>query len=227
MGRLLSAVIAVAVLLGLGGLAVLASPVGSMPLALVPVAAAAQSEIAAAPAAPAAGPKYNTIALPLDSGITLASQLFADINNTTTSTALQLLKWDPAAGFITYDPLYPFSEDFPLAVGDPVLVLLQGTGASDVYSMVGDVPPPNSVHFSLIGDTATCQYNFISVPLDKGNITTASELAASIGGVTSALKWDPDQGYIIYDPTYPFSTDFDVKIGYPYFVCMTATKTWP
>jgi hypothetical protein len=229
MKRTLSTILAVALLLGLGTLAVLARGGGDI---LTPadnvVAAAAQPQTAAAP--DAGGPKYNAIALALDNGKHLASTLAADItataSGTTGATALQVLKWDPDTGYVVWDPTDPLSEDFAIDVGDPVLVLVQGTAATNTYSLVGDVPPQGSVQFSLSGGTP-CKYNFISIPLDKGSIALASGLASNIADVTQVLYWDPTGGYTVWDPTDPLSEDFAVKIGYPYLVCMTASKTWP
>jgi len=63
MGRVLSTIIAVALLLGLGALAVLALPGTGAPMTASPVAAA---PLAAEPDAPAAGTdKLNVIAMPL------------------------------------------------------------------------------------------------------------------------------------------------------------------
>lgn len=223
MKRTLSTVVAVALLLGLGALAVLALPGAQVAGNPAPVVMAAPM---AAPDAPAAGGKYNAIALPLDNGITLASALVSDINATTGATAVQALQWDANLGYTLYDPMDPFSVDFTLTVGDAVFVLVEGT-ASTVYSMVGDVPDQGSVDFSLVGASPDCKYNWISIPLDKDLLTLASELATDIGDVSQVLVWDPTNGFTMYDPADPFSVDFSVRIGYPYFVCLTASKTWP
>jgi hypothetical protein len=224
MRRVLTTVLAVALLLGLGALAVLALPNGSAPLAGAPAVSAAAPEFE--PDAPNAGGKYNQIGLPLDNRITLASALVNDINATTGGTATQAFKWDPNNGYSLYDPNDPFSVDFSLKVGDPVLILMEGTAGNLVYSMVGDVPAQGSVKFNLVGATP-CKLNHITLPLDKGSITLASQLTTAIGDVSQVLVWDPNNGYTIYDPQDPFSQDFSVRIGYPYFVCTTASKTWP
>jgi hypothetical protein len=230
MKRILSTILAVALLLGLGALAVLARGGGDI---LTPadnvVAAALQPQTAAAPVV--GGPKYNAIALALDNGKHLASTLAADINAPSGALALQVLKWDPNNGYTIYDPLDDPPEDFAILVGDPVFVLMQGTSAK-TYSIVGDVPAEGSVSFALVGNSTSCKYNFISLPLDQGSIKTAGQLASAIngvspiGGVSQVLAWDPTAGYTIYDPNTP-EEDFSVQIGYPYFVCMTISKTWP
>ena len=226
--RLFSTALAVVLLLGLAALAVLARPASDAQVTQADsVAAKPPSPLSLLAMAPkVGGAKYNAIAVAIDNDKHLASALADDITATTGATALQVLKWHPDIGFSIYDPTDPFSEDFALAVGDPVFVLMQGTTAT-VYSLVGAVPAQNSVHFALLGSATACRYNFISVPLDKSALTLASELANDIGDAVQVLKWDPDTGFSIYDPTDPFSEDFQVRIGYPYFVCMAANKTWP
>jgi hypothetical protein len=229
MKRLVSTALAVALLLSLGALAVLARSGGDI---LSPpdnvVVAAAQPQTSAALGAPPTGGKYNVIALALDNGLSLASELVNDVNATTDATALQALKWDPDSGWAVYDPSDQYPEDFSLLVGDAVMLRMQGS-TSTVYSLVGDVPAQGSVNFTLVGATPACKYNYISLPLDQGAITLASELAADIGDVARILEWNPDSGYAVYDPSDTYPEDFTVRIGYPYMVCMTNTeaKTWP
>jgi hypothetical protein len=223
MSRFLSPVLAVALLLGLGTLAVLALPSQN---AIAPVSAAAPG---LNPNAPAVAGNYNAIGLPLDNGIASASALLTNINSTTGGTAVQILKWDPGSGYAVYDPADLVPVDFALKAGDPVMVLMQGTGLL-VYSMVGSVPPPSpapgSVRWNLVGGSP-CRYNFITLPLDQGAITMASQLATAIGNVSQVLSWDPTTAYTVYDPADLAPADFPVKIGYPYFVCTSASKTWP
>ena len=61
------------------------------------------------------------------------------------------------------DPADEYSENFTLAVGDAVMLLMQGS-TPKVYSLVGDVPAQGSVYFNLVGATPTCKCNYISLP---------------------------------------------------------------
>jgi len=237
MKRLLSTALAVALLLSLGALAVLARGGGDI---LTPadsvVSAAAQPQTAAAPDAPTAGGKYNMLGVPLIvSSITNETNLAAYIQSNTSTTVSRILKWNPTlggtGGYYSYDPTDPESDTFPINVGDAFWVLSVGTG-SPVLSYVGDVPPEHSVTFNLAGSTP-CRYNMITVPLDKSSITNETQLATDIGmsSVGRILSWDPTLGgtggYYSYDPADPESDTFAVKIGYPYWVCMKTSKTWP
>ena len=94
--------------------------------------------------------------------------------------------------------------------------------------MVGNVPPQGAVKFNLVGATPACKYNFITLPLDQGAITKASQLLTTVGDVKLVLSWGSHfrlPGFTIRRHLFPM--DFTVRIGYPYFLCMSASKTWP
>ena len=240
MKRLILTALAVALLLSLGALAVLARGGGDI---LTPadsgVSAAAQPQTAAAPDAPAApdANMFNFIALPLDSSSSItpfrASGLAAYIG----SSVKQVMKWNSdLQGFDTFvpgvsPPVPPF--DFSLVVGGSYFLEL-GSGTT-VLSLVGNVPASGSISQSLLpGSSATeCRFNSISIPLDRADITNAQGLAADVGGVSQVMTWNATlQGFDSYvpgvsPPVPPFN--FDVKIGYPYFLCVNSNgpTTWP
>lgn len=222
MKRVFSTLLFTGIMVALGVAAFFAFPGGAEQLAQPdPIA-----DAGAQPQAPAATAKFNTLTVVLDSGLGFAADLRADIEATTNITVVQVLKFDPGVGYTTYDPGNPFSTNFALDVGLPIFLLAEGT-AQDTYTFVGDVPAQGSVTFNLQGSSPNCTYNFISVPLDKGSLGFAADLAADIGDVSQVLSFDPDSGFTTYDSANPFSTNFPIDIGYPYFVCVTATKTWP
>ena len=218
MKRILSTILAVGLLLGLGALAVLARGGGDIltPVRAAPVAlAAAQPQTAAAPEAPAASSNYNMIALPLDVQVTWAnitptaipfnSQGLAQYVGL--SSVEQVLHWDPAIAGVRFlvDRLEhakwglwicgrrPCYGPWSLITGHVYNLLLNNTNSSlTLVSFVGDVPAANSIKFTLYGASA-CQYNQISVPLEQGALTTAAALATSMGGtanVGQVLRWD-------------------------------------
>jgi len=80
--------------------------------------------------------------------------------------------------------------------------------------------------FNLI-TTPTTDFNEIMLTLDKTHITKASELMDDIPNCNSVARWSAAmQGYEQYIPGLAF-TDFDVRVGYPYYVNVTADGTWP
>jgi hypothetical protein len=249
MKRILSTALAIALLLSLGGLAVLARPEGANLLsptgvaqrvdrsALVSAALQGAAEVSAVPdAAPNSG-KFNFIALPLDSSASItpfrASGLAAYIG----SNVRQVMRWNRAVqGFDTYvpgvSPPFPPS-DFDLAVGGAYFLEL-GSG-STVLSLVGKVPDRGTIVQTLLpGPSPTqCKFNSISIPLDRDDITNAQELATDVGGVSQVMSWNAAlQGFNSYVPgvSPPFPpANFDIEIGYPYFLCLNSNgpTTWP
>lgn len=234
MKRFLSITLAIALLLGLGSLAVLARPGGSAE----PAAAVAQVESSqqtasqsAAPAAPQAGTKYNVIALPLNAVSQFPAGKF---NAEGLATILgpgveQLLEWSPSDGaYRVYAPGLG-GNNFALKVGGVYWVALDSS-ANTAVSFVGDVPAPGAVQFTLVRPTTgACVYNHISLPLDQSGITNALELATSIGNVEQMLEWDAASGaFRVYAPGLG-GNNFATQIGYPYLACLlpTGNTIWP
>ena len=192
--------------------------------AAAPAAVPGSASVETNALAPAAGEKYNAIALPLDSSASftyMASGLKAYVG----ASASAVMKWDATnQQYVTYTG---GPGDFALETGGAYFLLLDST-ADNVLSFVGDVPPEGSISFSLVKDTGTgCKYNAISLPLDQDQITLASELMTDIGGVTSVTRWDAaEQKFVSYTGGLG---DFAVSIGYPYFVCLNngAPANWP
>ena len=248
MKRLLSTLVFAAALFGLGALALAAMPglAGSADVADAPAeetiieaeaAVEAGAAVEASVAAINATTKYNALTVVLSGSVNSAATLVESITSTTNITIVSVLKWNPNTGFAFYNTENPStggSTDFSLAVGDPVFIEAQGTN-TDTYTIVGEVPAQNSVSFSLEGSSPDCKWNHISIPLDQGSvITNAASLTSNInnGGdvLEQILEWDPDTGFAFYNPDNPSSggsTNFAVSIGYPYFVCMTGSQTWP
>lgn len=248
MKRLLSTALAVMLLLGLAGLAVLARS-GGVGAALMPTnsvtasvafqgAAGPDAYSAAAPAAPAASSGLNWLALPLsNASLVNASDLASDIGSSTGRTVATLEQWNAVGqNYQTY--LHQFGiGDFPLTVGGVYRIAMSGGGGNVVWSLVGDVPDPSQFTYTL-RETAGSDLNWIMLPLDKGAITTASALAADIqlnssGAVTVSTveQWNvAGQNYLTYVHAIGVG-DFVVKIGYPYRVTVDvatgSSATWP
>lgn len=237
MKRVLTTVLAVALLLGLGALAVLAMPSASAPLAAAPVVAAA----AAAPEAVDTGTlKYNVVALPLDATASLpnAAALVDYLNQAPVGqpkTVDQVLHWNATAHDFTdyYLPNLGLGTNFALEVGEAYWILVDSTAPS-VFSVVGDVPDIGAVQYNLLGTTTNCTYNNIIIPLDQwdAGISHASDLVTAMGGpavVDQVLQWSATaQDFADYWlPNVPIGTDFAVQPGYPYMVCLKANVAWP
>jgi hypothetical protein len=222
MRNVFSAVLFAVIFIGLGALVFASAPTGDN-VAVLPDAPEAQVVAGAPQAAVAAVGNYNAISMVLDNGITNSTALMADVTSTTGVTATDVVRYDPTLGFVPASS----SGQFPVTVGQPLFVRAQGLIA-DTYTIVGDVPPAGSINYSLSYNSGACTYNFISLPLDQGAITNAYELGTDIGDVVRVVRYDVTLGFLPYEMSAgPGDPGFGVSIGYPYFVCVSAAKSWP
>jgi len=231
MKRILSTTLAVALLLGLGALAVLARGGGDIltPVRAAPVAlAAAQPQTAAAPDA---GPRYNVIALPLNSvsQFPVGKYNAEGLATIVGSGVQQVLQWNPSTkSYLSYIPGLG-GDTIPMQVGRVYWLQLDSTSTT-VVSFVGDVPNQGDVYFPLVRPTSgACVYNDISIPLDRADITTPQLLADSIQNVEQVLQWNPaTNSFLQYLPGIGGDT-IVMKIGYPYHVCLSpgGNTRWP
>lgn len=234
MKNALSSIAIIAVLVALGALTLAAMPRGmeTTATASAPAAnpAAPSMEVARAPEA---SNTYNVIAMPLD-----AEQQFLDAGVSFDGAGLaeivgpgvqQVLEWNPSTNtYLSYIPGFG-GDDINLEVGGVYWLELDST-AGDIVSFVGDVPAQGSVSFALVRPASSgCTYNDISIPLDRDDITTPQGLADDIGNVEQVLQWNPQTNtYLEFYPGFG-GDDFDIKIGYPYHVCLQpgGATTWP
>jgi len=197
--------------------------------AAAPAAVPGSASVETNALAPAAAQNYNNIGMPLDSTAQMSS-FDADGLATLVGPGVQQvfrLNGDQQI-FESWYPPSSYGTNFDLEVGGSYWLLLDGT-AESIVSLVGDVPEQNTIQFTLYG-ASPCKFNDITVPLDRSDITTADELATAIGGVEQVLQLDAT--YQVFQAWYPptsYGTDFAVKIGYPYRVCLDATapSVWP
>jgi hypothetical protein len=152
---------------------------------------------------------FNMIAIPMDTGITTAAELAAAISPEVTS----ITKWD--GGWAQYSTSSP-ATSFDVFPGESFLVYLGGETSVDFYC-AGTLP--NQANY----DFTSSDFNQIMLPLNRSDITTAAELAASIGaGVTSITTWDG--GWVQYSTSSP-ATSFDINLGDGFLVYSTEAYT--
>ncbi len=174
--------------------------------------------------------KYNFVAIPLDVTSSISPFTAAGFASYAGSSVKKIVRFDSISqGFRTHTVGGPLNN-FALSVGSAFFIEVDST-ANSALSLVGSVPNQGSVTFSLVsGDSpTTCKYNAISIPLDQSSITTASELASAIGGVSKVVLWDPSiQGFRTYTSGGALN-NFAVSVGMPFFVCLNSTgpSSWP
>jgi hypothetical protein len=192
-------------------------------------------------AGPVGDTALNDIAIPLDvsgSGITDAESLALWIESeggVAFGTVRQLLKWNASLqNFEAWSHEFTFGDNFVLNPGDYVFLTVD-QNAPATASLVGGVPDPGDVSFALAPGTASdCALNFLSLPFDQAQLTTADLLSDDIGTpdvtVVQALDWDaPIQNFLAWANVFGFGDNFPTTIGHPYIVCLdnTAPVSWP
>jgi N-acetylneuraminic acid mutarotase len=144
----------------------------------------------------------------------------------------QLLKWDNALQtFLAWSHEFGFGDNFALATGDAVMLVLASDAPASV-TFTGRMPAPGEVQFSLTAGqpSPNCALNFISLPFDQGQLTNADQLSDDIGGVLQALDWDGAiQNFLAWSNEFGFGDNFATAPGYPYVVCVddSVPALWP
>ncbi|MBN2010683.1 T9SS type A sorting domain-containing protein [candidate division KSB1 bacterium] len=159
---------------------------------------------------------FNEIALPLNQGgINQASDLIAAVPNCNS-----VARWNASfQGYEQYISVIP-PTNFSINPGFPYYVNVTG---NTMFTVVGDYTSPS---FNLV-TTSTTNFNEIMLPLDRSDIGNASALLAAIPNCNSIARWNAlFQGYEQYISVIP-PTNFSVRIGYPYYVNITANTIWP
>lgn len=184
-----------------------------------------------------AGSDLNWIAIPLDSSLLKASDLYAHLiqNTTPAMNVFTIEVWTPSAqSYQVYDPI---SNDFSLKLGGVyrVTVAIPGTPNSAVWTIVGSVPEPTAFSYTL-RKTATSDLNWIMLPLDRTAVADAQGLQTAIESeatpTTSVLtveEWNPvGQNFTAYSSG---SEAFGTRIGYPYRITVdiqgSTSSIWP
>lgn len=163
------------------------------------------------------GDTYSMLAVPFATPSILdAADLAAHIGD-----VAALLKWNAATqAFRLFVP--PASGDnFSVSAGDAVMVQLDSGGPTGV-ALTGDVV---SVHHTLVPNG----YNFLSLPLQRGDLTDAAAVAADMGNVETLLRWDEStQAFRFFAP--PSTGDnFELTPGAPFSVATDGSDVpiWP
>ena len=183
---------------------------------------------------------YNWIALPLDAGLNTAASLKTHIEgNSTSAVAVSAVEtWNSVPqSYLAYYPALPFTN-FALRLGGAYRVNVDvASGTSTIWSLVGSVPGPDVFTYTFY-ETASSDYNWLMLPLNKEDITSASVLESNIetyavpgASVLTIERWNSTpQSFGTYYPMFPF-TNFSTRVGYPYRISVDVSSAsqsvWP
>lgn len=165
------------------------------------------------------GTDLNLIAIPLDAGYTMAS----DLGNAIGADVINA--WDAAGqGWLSASNLgFMWVDDFEIVEGGVYLVnILEDT---DVYIAGEIIVQPN---YSLVTTTGT-DLNLVMCPIDRSDLTMASEIGDDIGVCDVVSKWDAlGQGWqSASNLGFMWVDDFPLSIGDPLMVNVTSEIVWP
>jgi hypothetical protein len=178
---------------------------------------------------------FSWISLPLDiPNLTRASDLanYIESHSNGSVTIQTISRWNPIAQ--STDIYYHQSDfgDFDISIQRPYRVEADITSGDTVaWSQIGSLPDRDSASFALV-ETATTDFAWIMLPLDKANINQASDLAHEIesnssGSITvqSISRWNgiaqsadiyyhqSDTGHFALQEGYPYRIEVDISGG--------------
>jgi hypothetical protein len=171
----------------------------------------------------ASSSSYNFIALPLDAGYTLASEI--DPSGTNIN---QISYWDATGqGWVACDDWGGgfWDPDFAVAPGGAYMV-----NALQAHNFISSGSIPSAPTYTLVYNAASSSYNFIMHPLEKSALTMASALGDDIGICNQISYWDAtgqgwsacdDWGGGFWDP------DFASGVGNPLMLNVISGGSWP
>lgn len=157
---------------------------------------------------------YNLIGIPFNPVTPSdAASLATKLGNVNT-----ILGWSRnTQSFKTFTP--PNIGNFTFAFGDALFIELK-SGAPTSVNVLGKL--------SKSALSLTRGYNFITMPLQCDELTTASSTAADLGGVANLLRWQRNtQTFQAFTP--PNTGDFALAGSNPFIVELTANgpTSWP
>jgi len=158
----------------------------------------------------------NHIALPMDQGLTMASDfaaLYPDMLDT-------MNYWDAASqSWVAAVNLGYWEGDFPIHPGS--VMMIYALSPFNAYS-IGNMPATNATYNLLTG------LNDIMIPLNRSDITMAGQVGDEIQVLDALSYWDNiNQGWIATINLGYWEGDFPVSIGFPLQVYALSPVTWP
>ena len=158
----------------------------------------------------------NHIALPMDQGLTMASDWAAGYPGLLDAMSY----WDAASqSWITAFNLGYWQGDFPIHTGS--VMMIYALNPINAYS-IGNMPASNATYNLLTG------LNDIMIPLNRSDITMAGQVGDEMGVLDNISRWDnATQTWDSAINVGFWLGDFPVAIGLPMQVAALSPVTWP
>ena len=158
----------------------------------------------------------NHIALPMDQGLTMASDfaaLYPDMLDA-------MSYWDATSqSWISALNLGYWEGDFTVQPGS--VMMIASLANFTAYS-IGNMPATNATYNLLVG------LNDIMIPLNRSDITMAGQVGDEIQVVDAMSYWDnTTQSWVSALNLGYWEGDFPVHIGFPIQLAALSQTTWP
>ena len=158
----------------------------------------------------------NHIALPMDQGLTMASDfaaLYPDMLD-------NMSYWDAASqSWITAFNLGYWEGDFPVQSGS--VMMIASLANFNAYS-IGNMPATNATYNLSVG------LNDIMIPLNRSDISMAGQVGDEIQVLDTMSYWDnTTQTWVAAVNLGYWEGDFPVTIGFPMQVNALSEVIWP
>ncbi|MCB5268680.1 MAG: hypothetical protein LHW43_01085, partial [Candidatus Cloacimonetes bacterium] len=164
----------------------------------------------------------NLVALPMDQGYAMASELgaaYAGLTDAISYWDATNQRWYSAVYYADFEMWDP---DFSVAPGS--VLMINALSPYTMYS-IGDLPATNAQYTLVAG------LNTLMVPLNESDLTLASELGSDIGVTDAISYWDATlqrwYSAVYYADFEMWDPDFSVGIGMPVMANSLSGTTWP
>lgn len=157
----------------------------------------------------------NIVAIPMDAGLTLASQIALSYGGT--CDAVSYFGTDEI-WYTAYTDGTDWYDDFAVQPGS--CVMMYAYDATPFYS-IGDLPATPAVYSLIQGNS------IVAVPLNRSDLATASAVGIDIGTDTVSYFGTDELWYSAYTDGTDWYDDFAVGIGKPLMVYSYSATTWP
>ncbi len=158
----------------------------------------------------------NHIALPMDQGLTMASDWAAGYPGMLDAMSY----WDNTTqSWVAAVDLGYWYGDFPVNPG--CVMMINVLLPFNAYS-IGNMPATNATYNLLVG------LNDIMIPLNRSDIAMAGQVGDEIGVLDAMSYWDnTTQSWVAAVDLGYWYGDFPVAIGFPMQVNALSPVTWP
>jgi len=158
------------------------------------------------------GAGFSLVSVPFsDTSIADAETLAKGIPNCTA-----VWYWDAAAQNWSGHPKGTIIRNFAVVPGGVYLASVSGAGT---FSQEGT--------WASVSYAIKKGYNLVSLPNSQQSVTTAEELVQAVANCTAVWQWDTDAQSWYGHPKGTIIKNFDVHVGQPYLINVTADGVWP